>query len=69
MSERQFNQLFDRVRRYGSVEFTNKYGDEMILSLFNGWFCLEVRNGSVLNTVYTHWNQGCFKPILCDIRR
>lgn len=69
MTESQFKKLFDRVRKYGTVEFTTKHGEQMVLSLFNGWFCLEVQNGYALNTVLSHWNQACFRPILMDVRR
>lgn len=68
MSKTEFNKLFDRVRKYGSVKFKD-HGDDLVLSLFNGQFCLEVQNGNVLNTVYTHWCQACFLPILTDVRR
>lgn len=68
MKKSEFDKLFDRVRKYGTIEFEN-YGERLILSLFNGWFCLEVINGNVINTVYTHWNKACFIPILVDYRR
>lgn len=69
MTNTYFNKLWDKLHKYGRVEFTDN-GDKLILSLTSNGYgadaVLEVENGNILNTVCVHWSKEHFRRILVD---
>lgn len=69
MTNNQFNNLWDKLHKYGMVQFSN-YGESFILSLSGGRYgqdaVLEVINGNIINCICVHWSEEHFRRILVD---